>query len=110
MLGTTVIKVDEHPKPDSTVEILSRLKPCFLTDGSGTVTAGNASGVNDGAAAVIMTSFKVASEKNLTPMARIVSWAQVGIDPSVMGIGPIPATREAVRELRTHLSNKTTKQ
>lgn len=95
-LGTTVISEDEHPRPDTTAETLSRLKPCFITDGSGTVTAGNASGINDGAAVVVMMPYKLASERSMEPLARIVAWAQVGVDPSVMGTGPIPATKAAV--------------
>ena len=85
-----MISDDEFPRPGTTVETLSRLKPCFITDGSGTVTAGNASGINDGAAAVMTMSYKQASERNLEPLARIVAWAQAGVDPSVMGTGPIP--------------------
>lgn len=87
---------DQFPRHGTTLEGLSRLKPCFLQDGTGTVTAGNASGINDGAAAVVLMSFAEACQRSAMPMARIVSWAQAGVDPSVMGTGPIPATRKAV--------------
>lgn len=84
---------DEHPRLSS-VEVLSGLKPAFKKDG--TVTAGNSSGVNDGAAALLVVSEKALKEFNLTPMARVVSYAVAGVDPSIMGIGPIPATKKAL--------------
>lgn len=92
--GETTVENDEHPRSDVTVEGLSKLRPAFSKDG--TVTAGNASGINDGAAAVVIMSEDEASRRNLTPMARIVSWAQAGVDPSIMGTGPIPASRKAL--------------
>ncbi len=85
---------DEYPRKDVTKEKLSRLKPVFKKDG--TVTAGNSSGVNDGAAAVILMTENEANKRNLTPMGRIVSWATCGVDPSIMGTGPIPASRKAL--------------
>src|SRR5215468_7390849 len=81
--GETVIDTDEHPKPDTTVEILSKLRPAF--DKNGTVTAGNASGINDGAAAVVLMTAAEASKRGLKPLARIVSWATAGVDPKIMG-------------------------
>jgi len=86
--------VDEHPRPDTTRETLGRLKPAFRKDGS--VTAGNASGINDGAAAVVVTSETRARELGRTPLARIVAYASAGVDPRVMGIGPVPAVRQAL--------------
>ena len=78
------------------METLSRLKPSFIKDGTGTVTAGNASGINDGAAVVMVMTYQEASDRGLTPMVKIVTWAQAGVDPSVMGTGPIPAIKAAV--------------
>ena len=85
---------DEYPRKNVTKETLSRLKPVFKKNG--TVTAGNSSGINDGAAAVILMTEKEANKRNLLPMGRIVSWATCGVDPSVMGTGPIPASRKAL--------------
>ena len=87
---------DEHPRFGATLEALTRLKPAFRSDG--TVTAGNASGLNDGAAAVVVMSRAKAKELGLTPMAVIRSYATGGVDPSVMGLGPIPATRKALEK------------
>lgn len=81
------------------MEGLSRLKPCFLQDGTGSVTAGNSSGINDGSAAVVLMSYAEAARRGVVPLARIVSWGQAGVEPAVMGTGPIPATRKAVRKL-----------
>jgi acetyl-CoA C-acetyltransferase len=89
--GTTVVDTDEYPKHGSTLEALSSLRPAFNKEG--TVTAGNASGINDGAAAVIMMSASTAKELGLTPMARIKAYASAGLDPSIMGMGPVSATR-----------------
>lgn len=94
--GDTVVGVDEYPKPGTTVETLAKLRPAFSRDGS--VTAGNASGLNDGAAAVALMSSKSASAKGLKPLARIVSWATAGVEPSVMGSGPIPASKAALKK------------
>ena len=87
---------DEFIRPDTTVEVLSKLKPAFRTDGKGSVTAGNSSGLNDGAAALLVGSERVARELGLQPMARIVSSAVAGVEPRCMGIGPVPATRRAL--------------
>ena len=87
---------DEYPKPDTTIEKLSNLRPAFKKDG--TVTAGNASGVNDGAAAVVMMSLEEAKKRNIEPLVKIVSWAQCGVEPSVMGTGPIPASKKALEK------------
>ncbi len=91
-----IFDTDEYPKIDTTTEVLASLKTVFKKDG--TVTAGNASGLNDGAAAVTLMSAKTAKEKNLKPLARIVSWAQCGVDPSLMGTGPIPASKLALKK------------
>ncbi|KAM3851851.1 acetyl-CoA acetyltransferase, cytosolic-like [Vipera latastei] len=96
--GPTEVKADEHPRHGCNIETVAKLKPCFVTDGIGTVTAGNASGINDGAAAVILMKKSEAIKRNLTPLAWIVSSAQVGVDPSVMGIAPITAIRKAVEK------------
>jgi acetyl-CoA acetyltransferase family protein len=91
---------DEHPRPDTTLEQLGRLKPAFKKDG--TVTAGNSSGINDGAAALLLMDADTARARKQQPMARIVASAVAGVDPSYMGLGPIPATRKVLRraELR----------
>jgi len=90
-----VVSEDDHRRPDTTMETLSKLPPSFQKDGI--VTAGNASGIVDGAAAVVVTREKTAKERGLKPLGRIVSWAAVGVDPSVMGIGPVPSTRKALQ-------------
>ena len=105
MSATIEISTDQFPRHGTTIEALSKLKPCFLQDGTGSVTAGNASGINDGAAAVVLMSFAEANRRQLRPSARIVAWAQAGVDPSVMGTGPIPATRKAVIIKITQLIN-----
>ncbi|HEX8941437.1 MAG TPA: acetyl-CoA C-acyltransferase [Candidatus Limnocylindrales bacterium] len=89
-----VVDRDEHPRPDTSLEALGRLRPAFR-DG-GTVTAGNSSGINDGAAATLLVEADRARELGLRPLARIVSTAVAGVDPAVMGIGPVPATRKAL--------------
>jgi len=86
---------DEHPRPETTADALARLRPAFAKDG-GSVTAGNSSGINDGASAVLLVEADRARQLGLTPMARIVSTAVAGVDPAVMGIGPVPATRKAL--------------
>ena len=93
-----IFNTDEYPKKDTTIEILANLKTVFKKDG--TVTAGNASGLNDGAAALTLMTAKTAKDKNLKPMARIVSWAQCGVDPSIMGTGPIPASKLALKKAK----------
>ena len=92
--GDVVVSSDEYPKPDTTREVLAKLRAAFAKDG--TVTAGNASGINDGAAALVVMSGAEAARRGITPMARIVSWATAGVDPSIMGTGPIPASRKAL--------------
>jgi 3-oxoadipyl-CoA thiolase len=89
-----VIDVDEHPRPDTTLEALARLEPAFRKNGS--VTAGNSSGINDGAAALLVMEEGTAAAVGLRPRARIVASAVAGVDPAVMGLGPIPATRKAL--------------
>jgi acetyl-CoA C-acetyltransferase len=92
--GDVVVAEDEYPKPETSLEILGKLRPAFAKDG--TVTAGNASGINDGAGAVVVMSAAEAERRGITPMARIVSWATAGVDPAIMGTGPIPASRKAL--------------
>ena len=94
---------DEHPKPDMTMEKLAALPPAFKKDG--TVTAGNACGINDAAAAVILMTTEKARELGLRPMARIVSYAVAGVDPAYMGIGPVPATRKALKRANLNLDD-----
>jgi len=94
--GETVIDTDEYPKPDTTAEKLAGLRPAFAKDG--TVTAGNASGINDGAAATVLMTAEEAARRGITPLARIVSWATAGVDPAIMGTGPIPASRRALEK------------
>ena len=93
--GDIIVDTDEHPRHGTTVETLSKLRASFLKEG-GTVTAGNASGINDGAAAVVLMTAEAAAKRGLTPLARIVSWATAGVDPAIMGSGPIPASRAAL--------------
>jgi acetyl-CoA C-acetyltransferase len=92
--GDVVVDKDEYLKPDTTLEILAKLRPAFAKDG--TVTAGNASGINDGAAALVVMSAENAKKRGIAPLARIASWATAGVDPAVMGTGPIPASRKAL--------------
>jgi len=94
--GETVVDTDEYIRDGATYEALAGLRPAFSKDG--TVTAGNASGINDGAAALVLMSAKDAAARGLTPLARIASWAQAGVDPKVMGSGPIPASRKALEK------------
>ncbi|KAK7907663.1 hypothetical protein WMY93_016275 [Mugilogobius chulae] len=96
--GPVEVKDDEFPRHGSNLETMSKLRPCFIKDSTGTVTAGNASGINDGAAAVVLMSASEAKARGLKPMARVVSWAQAGLEPSIMGTGPIPAIRKAVEK------------
>lgn len=91
-----VFDTDEHPRMGTTKEALTKLKPAFKKDG--TVTAGNASGINDGAAAILVMSADKAKERGLKPLVRIVSYASAGVDPKIMGVGPIPATRKALEK------------
>tara|TARA_B100000287_G_scaffold136764_1_gene128729 strand:- start:767 stop:1942 length:1176 start_codon:yes stop_codon:yes gene_type:complete len=94
--GKLILEKDEYPRKDTNIEKLSSLKTVFK-DG-GTVTAGNASGLNDGAAAVVIMNNQSAKKRNLKPLAKIVSWAQCGVDPSLMGTGPIPASKLALKK------------
>ena len=94
--GDVVVSSDEYIRPGTTIEALTKLKPAF--DKEGTVTAGNASGLNDGAAAVVLMEAGEADKRGVKPLARIVSWATAGVDPSIMGTGPIPATRKALEK------------
>jgi acetyl-CoA C-acetyltransferase len=94
--GDTVVEHDEYVRAGTTLDAVSKLKPAFSKDG--TVTAGNASGLNDGAAAVVIMSSSEASRRGITPLARISSWATAGVDPRIMGSGPIPASRKALEK------------
>jgi acetyl-CoA C-acetyltransferase len=94
--GDTVVDTDEFPRFGTTMEALQKLRPAFQKDG--TVTAGNASGINDGAAAVVLMTAAEAAKRGATPIARIVSWATAGVEPAVMGSGPIPASRKALQK------------
>jgi acetyl-CoA C-acetyltransferase len=94
--GDIVVDQDEYIRHGTTLEAVAKLRPAF--DKDGTVTAGNASGINDGAAAVILMSGKEAERRGLAPLARIVSWAHAGVDPAIMGTGPIPASRKALEK------------
>jgi acetyl-CoA C-acetyltransferase len=94
--GDIVVDADEYPKHGTTLDAISKLRPAF--DKEGTVTAGNASGINDGAAAAVLMKASEAAKLGKTPLARIVSWAQAGVDPKIMGTGPIPASRAALKK------------
>jgi acetyl-CoA C-acetyltransferase len=94
--GDVVVDADEYPKHGTTLESIAKLRPAF--DKEGTVTAGNASGINDGAAAVVLMKASEAAKLGKTPLARIVSWAQAGVDPKIMGTGPIPSSRAALKK------------
>ncbi len=90
-----VVSEDDHRRPDTTLETLEKLPPSFRKDGI--VTAGNASGIVDGAAAVVVTSEKIARDRGLKPLGRIISWATAGVEPSIMGIGPVPSSQKALK-------------
>ena len=94
--GTTLVDADDHLRPDTNAEALAKLRPAF--DKEGSVTAGNASGLNDGAAALVLMREEEATRRGLTPLARIASWATAGVDPSIMGTGPIPASKKALEK------------
>ena len=94
--GAVILNKDEHPRPNLSIEDLKKLKTVFKEDGS--VTPGNSSGINDGAAAVILTTKEIAKLKNLKILGKIISWSSVGVDPSIMGIGPIEAINQAVKK------------
>lgn len=93
--GTVRFEIDEHVRTDVTLEQLAKMKPIFKKDGS--VTPGNASGINDGASAVILAEARIAQSLNLAPLARLVTYAHAGVDPDYMGIGPVPATLKALK-------------
>ncbi|WP_413113340.1 acetyl-CoA C-acetyltransferase [Thaumasiovibrio sp. DFM-14] len=93
--GAVIVDTDEYPKPDASAEKLAKLRPAFRKEGS--VTAGNASGINDGGSAIIVVSEAALKEYDLTPLAEVVSYAQAGIDPKIMGLGPVPAVTKALK-------------
>ncbi|MFM9845098.1 MAG: acetyl-CoA C-acetyltransferase [Dongiaceae bacterium] len=94
--GDVMVDTDEYPRHGATLDSMAKLRPAF--DKNGTVTAGNASGINDGAAALVLMSDKEAARRGLKPLARIVSWATAGVDPAIMGSGPIPSSRAALKK------------
>ena len=96
-----ILNKDQHPRKDLELSDLKKLKTIFKKNGS--VTPGNSSGINDGAAALLLTTFEIAKKKSIEPLAKIVSWASVGIDPSLMGLGPIKAVREAVKKAKWNI-------
>jgi acetyl-CoA C-acetyltransferase len=102
--GTRVIDNDEGPRPGTTADALARLRAVFVRDG-GTVTAGNSSGINDGAAAVIVMSARAAAERGFVPLGTVESHASVGVEPAIMGIGPVPAVRKAVAKAGLELAD-----
>jgi acetyl-CoA C-acetyltransferase len=102
--GSRIVTQDEHPRPGTSIDALARLRPAFRREG-GTVTAGNASGVNDGAAAVVVTSARTARDMGLEPMGIVESYASVGVEPKLMGIGPVPAVRKALARARLQLDD-----
>ncbi|HPY48058.1 MAG TPA: acetyl-CoA C-acyltransferase, partial [Thermotogota bacterium] len=101
--GDTVIDTDEHPRKGTTLEGLAKLKPSFKKDG--TVTAGNASGINDGASMTVLASEEAVKRHGYTPLVELVSWAQSGVEPSIMGIGPVGAIREALKRANLTLKD-----
>jgi acetyl-CoA C-acetyltransferase len=94
--GDVVVDADEYPKHGTTLDAVAKLRPAFSKDG--TVTAANASGINDGAAAIVLMTADEAKKRGIAPLAKIVSWATAGVDPSIMGSGPIPASRKALEK------------
>jgi acetyl-CoA C-acetyltransferase len=102
--GSHLVTEDEHPRPGTSIDALARLRPAFRREG-GTVTAGNASGINDGAAAVIVTSARAAQDMGLKPMGTVESYASVGVEPKLMGIGPVPAVRKALARAQLQLDD-----
>ena len=101
--GTAIIRDDEYPRHGCTLENLKNLKPAFKKDG--TVTAGNASGINDGAAAVVIMKLEKAEKLGIKPLAKIASWATAGVDPAVMGSGPIPSSKKALKKAKWKASD-----
>lgn len=100
---TFIFDIDEHPRQNTSVQSLAKLRPVFQKDG--TVTAGNASGINDSAAALVLMESSVAEQRNLKPMARLVAYGHAGVDPKLMGIGPIPAVQNALRRANLKISD-----
>ena len=100
-----VVMVDEHPRPNVTAEELARLRPVFASDDAGTVTAGNSSGVNDGAAAVLLVEAETAHRMGLTPLGYVGPSATAGVDPAMMGLGPVPATRKLLSRANIQLND-----
>lgn len=100
--GVTLFEHDNHPRPETTLESLAKLRPAFAKDGC--VTAGNASGIVDGAAALVIADEEFVKSRDLTPMGRIVSWAYAGVEPEIMGIGPVPSTRAALEKANLSLN------
>jgi len=94
--GDVTVEADEFIRPGATIEGMAKLRPAF--DKQGTVTAGNASGLNDGAAAIVLMTEEEARRRNITPLGRIASWATAGVDPQIMGMGPVPASRKALEK------------
>src|SRR5262249_24984285 len=94
--GSTFFDQDDHMRPETTMEGLAKLRPAFAKDGF--VTAGNASGIVDGAAALVIASENYVTAHNVKPMGRIVSWAYAGVEPEIMGIGPVPASLQALEK------------
>ncbi|MCH7546985.1 MAG: thiolase family protein [Planctomycetes bacterium] len=91
-----IVDTDEHPRPEMTIEKLGKLRPVFASDDLGTVTAGNSSGINDGAAAILLVEAEKAKQLGLEPLAYVGISATAGVDPACMGLGPIPATRKVL--------------
>ena len=104
--GTRLVEIDEHPRAGTTAETLGRLRAAFRSE-NGTVTAGNASGVNDGAAAIVVMSERAARERGLDSMGVVESYASVGVEPRIMGIGPVPAVRKALASAGLELAEST---
>lgn len=101
--GTTLVEHDDHPRPETTLEGLAKLRPAFAKDGF--VTAGNASGIVDGAAALVIAGEEFVKGRDLKPMGRIVSWAYAGVEPEIMGIGPVPSSRAALQKAGLSVSD-----
>lgn len=101
--GPVQFAVDEHPRPQTTMEALAKLSPVFKKDGI--VTAGNASGINDGASALVICTEEFAKQKGMTPLARIVQWGLAAVEPTLMGIGPVPAIQNALSRAGMKLSD-----
>lgn len=102
---TIIIGDDESPRPDTTLEKLAKLKPAFRSDGKGSVTAGNSSGLNDGSCALILASEEAVKKYNLKPIAKFITSAVVGVDPRIMGIGPLPATQKVLHKAALKISD-----